>query len=266
MLDPHEIDEISFKKSFMGGYNEEEVDNFIFNLSGDYKKLYSENGDLKKKLTILAEKVEEYRQQENSIKNAVLYAQKLRDEAIIESEAKSKELIEAAEIRAKELIDNIEIKAAQMRADEEKFLEKTVRENRHAIEKENIALNIIKKEVSEFKLRLQELYKSHLKTILSMPNYEEPAVNEVAETKREEIKSDSENTNEPILQQTENTDEANTVTVDEQAEVNSEIEKPNSGISVNKSKVNLVLDIEDTSEIKPVNIDFKIKDKDKSGK
>ncbi len=266
MYKPEDIENITFKGSFMGGYNQEQVDDFLLELSNDYKSIYNENEDLKKKLTILAQKVEEYRSQETNIKNAVLYSQRIRDEATVEAETKSKEIIEAAEKVAKDLIDDVEEKASNQRKEEEQRLADFKAQNDKEIEKEKKALDQIKKEVSDFKLKLQEVYKEHLKTILSLPTYEEHKEDEVpVEKQQEESKGvileaiDKEEVSENS-DQTDVNEAVEGIAKNDGAEEDL-VEIKESGESyINKDKVRKALDLQDTIETEQVKIDFKIKE------
>ena len=44
MITPQQIDQIAFKKSSFGGYNMQQVDEFLEPLTEDYVTLYKENG------------------------------------------------------------------------------------------------------------------------------------------------------------------------------------------------------------------------------
>ena len=61
MLTVNDIKNVKFRRSNIGGYKHEDVDNFIDNVQEDYEKLQIENADIKDKLKILADKVSEYR-------------------------------------------------------------------------------------------------------------------------------------------------------------------------------------------------------------
>jgi len=107
MLTPQDIKEKKFEKALVGGYEMSLVDDFLERLTEDYSTLYRDNATLKSKLKVLVEKVEEYRSTEDSMRMALLTAQKMATE--ITDEAKSKadtilaEAESAAAARAKEL-------------------------------------------------------------------------------------------------------------------------------------------------------------------
>ena len=59
-----------------GGYDAAEVDTFLKDVSIEYKKLQNENAELEKKLEVLAEKIREYRKDEDALRDALLIAKK----------------------------------------------------------------------------------------------------------------------------------------------------------------------------------------------
>ena len=79
MFTPQQIDQISFKKATFGGYDMEQVDEFLEPLTEDYVTLYKENALLKSKMKVLVSKLEEYRKNEASMKDAIVNAQKTCD-------------------------------------------------------------------------------------------------------------------------------------------------------------------------------------------
>ena len=87
MFTPQQIDQISFSRSTFGGYDMQQVDEFLEPLTEDYVTLYKENALLKSKMRVLVGKLEEYRKNEASMKEAVANAQKSADKMILDAEA-----------------------------------------------------------------------------------------------------------------------------------------------------------------------------------
>ena len=71
MFTPQQIEEVSFKKATFGGYDMQAVDEFLEPLTQDYITLYKENALLKSKMRVLVGKLEEYRENEASMKDAM---------------------------------------------------------------------------------------------------------------------------------------------------------------------------------------------------
>ena len=100
MFTPQQIDQISFDKARFGGYDMQQVDEFLEPLTEDYVTLYKENTLLKSKMRVLVGKLEEYRKSEASMKEAVANAQKAADKMILEAEAKCAQMLQNANASA----------------------------------------------------------------------------------------------------------------------------------------------------------------------
>ena len=100
MFTPQQIDQISFGRSTFGGYDMQQVDEFLEPLTEDYVTLYKENALLKSKMRVLVSKLEEYRKNEASMKEAVLTAQRTCDKMVRDAEAKSAQILSSANASA----------------------------------------------------------------------------------------------------------------------------------------------------------------------
>lgn len=100
MFTPQQIDQISFGRSTFGGYDMQQVDEFLEPLTEDYVTLYKENALLKSKMRVLVGKLEEYRKNEASMKDAVINAQKTCDKMVAEAEAKCARMLNNASAAA----------------------------------------------------------------------------------------------------------------------------------------------------------------------
>lgn len=173
-----EIRNITFTKT-LGGYKTAEVDDFIDTCADTVEALVAENEDLKKKMEVLANKVLEYRNEEDSIRTALLTAQRMGDTVLREANHKASLILEDAKIKA----EKIEEVARQQITAEMEELER------------------LKKLVSDFKTQILNVYREHLAMIDVLPDYkapetpaeeqpvEEPAVAEEQET-AEEVAAD----------------------------------------------------------------------------
>ena len=106
MFTPQQIDEISFDKAVFGGYDMQSVDEFLEPLTEDYVTLYKENALLKSKMRVLVEKLEEYRRNEASMRDAIVNAQKTCDKMVREAEAKCTQMLNDANATAAESAKN----------------------------------------------------------------------------------------------------------------------------------------------------------------
>ena len=122
MFTPQQIDEISFDKAVFGGYDMQSVDEFLEPLTEDYVTLYKENALLKSKMRVLVEKLEEYRRNEASMRDAIVNAQKTCDKMVREAEAKCTKMLNDANATAAQSAKNADslIAAENARVEEAK--------------------------------------------------------------------------------------------------------------------------------------------------
>ena len=103
MITPQQIDQIAFKKSSFGGYNMQQVDEFLEPLTEDYVTLYKENALLKSKLRVLAGKLEEYRKSEGAAKANTADAQAERDKMLAAAKAQCDKMLKEAAANAQRI-------------------------------------------------------------------------------------------------------------------------------------------------------------------
>ena len=87
MLTPQEVEERVFPKAKKGGYDMQDVDNFLDQLTADYTELYKENAVLKRKMKVLADKITEYQETEGAMRATLLTAQKMANQLVEEAKA-----------------------------------------------------------------------------------------------------------------------------------------------------------------------------------
>jgi cell division initiation protein len=78
----------------------QQVDEFLEPLTEDYITLYKENALLKSKMRVLVSKLEEYRRNEASMKDAIVNAQRTCDMMVKEAEAKCTQMLSDANAAA----------------------------------------------------------------------------------------------------------------------------------------------------------------------
>jgi len=101
-ITPMDIEQQEFSKSFRG-YNEEEVDDFLDKIVKDYEELINENVRLNEEIERMQEKLKEFSQIEETLRSALLNAQKSAAEMKEKVEDEAKIIIEKAEMEAKVL-------------------------------------------------------------------------------------------------------------------------------------------------------------------
>ena len=96
MFTPQQIEQVSFSRATFGGYDMQSVDEFLEPLTEDYITLYKENALLKSKMKVLVSKLEEYRTNEASMKDAIVSAQKTCDTMVKETEERCTQMLTEA--------------------------------------------------------------------------------------------------------------------------------------------------------------------------
>lgn len=175
MLTPSDISNKKFEKAAFG-YRPEEVDAFLSEIIGSYNEMYQEKNAAEEKLLVLADKLEEYRANEDSLKTVLLGAQKLGENIVRDSKAKAEVLLADAENQVKQVFAESESK----------------------IIKEKETLATLQKETAEFKKQLLAMYRQHLELISLMPESNEEKVSEETEEATEETEEAAEETVEEI--------------------------------------------------------------------
>lgn len=146
MYTAEEVRKIEFTRS-VSGYKTGEVDAFIDQCADTLEALARRNDEQVRKLEVLAERLMEYRKDEENIHTALLSAQRAGDT-----------LMREAQHKAELIIEDATIKAGKMRETAERDIQK---------EKEELAR--IRNEVSTFKEALLDMYRQHLTLIDALP-------------------------------------------------------------------------------------------------
>ena len=107
MITPLDIENKKFAKQMMNGYNVDEVDDFLDELTLDYGKLYKENAELKAQREELDDDVGKYKNIENTLQNTLVMAQKTADEITAVAKQQAEQIVKDAEYQAKTSVDEL---------------------------------------------------------------------------------------------------------------------------------------------------------------
>lgn len=180
-----------FEKAAFNGYKPEDVDEFKKEVSDEFAQLQKEKAELERKLEVLADKIREYRDDEDALKDALLIAQKQGNAIVAESKASAEKLTkETNDIVTKQLAD-AKTKSERLVNDADEYSKKTRREaderaakiigdandkaeeirtlmNKQQEIQENI-LQQTRKEVQEYRAKILAGYKEHIALIDALP-------------------------------------------------------------------------------------------------
>ena len=157
-----------FTKGF-SGYKPEEVDPYITNLLSTITSLKEENETLEEKIGVLAESVQKYRDDEDSLREALLGAQKMGDSIIKNANNKAELTMREASVKASHIIQ----------------------ESHQQVEQEKAELIRVQQEVASFKSSLIDMYREHIELITKLPGNEPAAKGETPAEENAEPVSES---------------------------------------------------------------------------
>lgn len=107
MLTPLDIENKKFSKQMVNGYNVDEVDDFLDELTADYEKLYKESTESKEKIEELTSSIEKYKNIEVTLQSTLMMAQTTADEVKNVAQKEAEQIIREAQSEAKSSIDEL---------------------------------------------------------------------------------------------------------------------------------------------------------------
>lgn len=170
-----------------GGYDAAEVDTFLKDVSIEYKKLQNENEELEKKLEVLAEKIREYRKDEDALRDALLIAKKQGIAVVNEAKEDAEKIRKDAQEKAEKTIKDADALAAKKKEIGEKNLAEANAKAKQTVddanakaaeihtmmmqqtEREQIILQRTRKEVQDYTTKILAAYSAHIENIKAMP-------------------------------------------------------------------------------------------------
>lgn len=147
MLKLDDIKYVTFRKSNIGGYRPEDVNKFIDELIVSYQDLLRSNEDLKVRIDALEKEINQYKKDEELIRGALINVQKISDASLREAKHKSEVILKDANNKADNIIVEAERKVSDKRSE----------------------FAILQSRISEFRAKLLNFYKEHLKLIDALP-------------------------------------------------------------------------------------------------
>ena len=120
MITPLDIENKRFAKQMMNGYNVEEVDDFLDELTEDYTKNYKEVNELRAKVEELNNSLVQYKAIESTLQDTLVMAQTTAEEVKNVAKQKADQIVEEAKASAQKQVDDLnnEIVLKQKEADD----------------------------------------------------------------------------------------------------------------------------------------------------
>ena len=157
MISSEDVRRVTFDKA-MRGYRCDDVDDYLKQVAESMDALAAKNDEMQKNLVVLAQRIDQYRAEEDTLRTTMINAQRLGENVIREAKQKAAEII----------------RAANMKADDR---EQRARDDVELAKQEIVTL---KSEADSFKRSLMEMYRKHINLISKMPEYNPPDPAEAA--------------------------------------------------------------------------------------
>lgn len=191
-MNPQDITNRQFEKAARG-YKTEEVDEYLRDIAIAYAKAVKEKEESELKIVKLVEKINEYRNDEDAIRDALLVAQKQGNRIISDAKAEAESIVSEAQTKRDSLLaeikndcdslkrTEIEKVANAIRAETEKLaaVEAAAKTQR---ELQNDKLNALKKEITDFKRKLIVMLDEQIKLAVALPELTDEQIENIMST------------------------------------------------------------------------------------
>ena len=107
MLTPLDIENKKFQRKMMNGYNVDEVDDFLDEITVDYERIYKENTELRAEIERSKEDLEKYKTIEQTLQNTLVMAQKTADDIKNTAQDEADNIIKNARAKMQESVDEL---------------------------------------------------------------------------------------------------------------------------------------------------------------
>lgn len=114
MITPSQIREKKISTVESGGYDRDEVNELLLEIIESYEAVFDENKELYRKMEILANRIEEYRADEDSIKTALITAQKMATQVTREAKEKAEQSLADSAASAHQTVVDAQEKAEKI--------------------------------------------------------------------------------------------------------------------------------------------------------
>ena len=180
-----------FEKATFNGYKTDDVDEFLREISSEYAQLQKEKNELERKLEVLADKIREYRDDEDALKDALLMAQKQGNQIISEAKAAADKLTKETDESVEKQLKETKEKTEKMMKDADEYAKRITKESNERADKlikdarakadeihtlmqrqtelQQTVLQRTRKEADEYRNRIISAYKAQIELVNKLP-------------------------------------------------------------------------------------------------
>lgn len=188
-MNPKEITLKKFEKGF--GYKPEEVDEYLKEVAVALASAMKEKEESEAKIVKLVERINEYRNDEDAIRDALLVAQKQGNRIIAEAKEEAEKIISQAQTRRDSLLSEVSADCEALKRseiekiaiavrDENDKLNAVVAASKTQSELQTEKLNSIKAEVSDFKKKVLLVLEEQIKVVSALPELSDEEIKRIA--------------------------------------------------------------------------------------
>lgn len=161
MLGSKEIREFTPEKAVFGGYDAKSVDTILDAAADDMEALEKENAELRAKLKVLVDKIEEYRRIESGIRQALMTAQNMAEQTTKKANEEAEETRKQAQQQAE-----------QLKADTTSQCEAIIRQYQIQASQEQARMRLAQRECAVFIEKMTRAFREQSERIASIPEQE----------------------------------------------------------------------------------------------
>ncbi len=188
-MNPQDISNKKFSKS-AAGYKPEEVDEYLRDVAIAYAKAVKDKEDNELKIVKLVEKINEYRNDEDAIRDALLVAQKQGNRIIAEAKEEAEKIVSEAQAKRDSLLADIKSDCDALKRSEVEKVAMAIRAENEKLAAVEAAsktqrelhtdkLRSLQKEVTDFKKKLILILDEQIKLAVSLPELTDEQIQEV---------------------------------------------------------------------------------------
>lgn len=192
-MNPKEIASKKFEKAALG-YKPEEVEEYLKDVAVALATAMKEKEESEAKIVKLVERINEYRQDEDAIRDALLVAQKQGNRIIAESKQEAEGIIAAAQAKRDALLADIQNDCEALKRSEVEKIAVVIKEENDKLnsivaasktqsELQAEKLGKLKLEVSDFKKKLILILEEQVKIAATLPELTDEEIDKIVSGK-----------------------------------------------------------------------------------
>lgn len=200
-MNPQDITNRQFEKAARG-YKIEEVDEYLRDIAIAYAKAVKEKEENELKIVKLVEKINEYRSDEDAIRDALLVAQKQGNRIIADAKAEAESIVAEAQTKRDSLLADIQNDCDTLKRTEIEKVANAIRAENDKLaaveaasktqrELQTDKLNALKKEVTDFKRKLIVMLDEQIKLAVALPELTDEQIENIMSTEPEPKKEEA---------------------------------------------------------------------------